>query len=327
MRVNLVFDGNFLFHRLAFVLNRSNQLQYLGSAMAETVRKWSDLVPRGSTFFASDSKKHWRRRLHADYKSTRKRDSDLDWELAFDQYEKGRAAIREAGTRMLEAEYVEGDDWVMHAVRQLNAAGESCVIMSADSDMHQLLEVRHVPLAANVMLKETYGNECLYVPEGWEYYLDKLEREASLDLFSETRAMAVYAFMKGLSDKYRVQRVSATESLFKKLVMGDRGDNIPSVHTKVGSGGKSSGIGEAGANKVYEEYQSRWPGDIDFTKPEFYNRAAEAVAAVRGIEGSDTGPVIDSLRMNVRLVMLDYENYPKDVLAAVTAEKIERVRA
>ena len=111
-------------------------------------------------------------------------------------------------------------------------------------------------------------------------------------------------FLEDLEYKTKSKEVSPEESLFCKMVSGDKKDNVPSVYIKA-----NRGIGEAGGLSIYKLYKEINQENIDFDSDIFINKLTEIISFNKKV--TDT-IVIDDIKQklvrNRKLLRLD-ENY------------------
>ena len=96
LNLNLIVDGNYILSRLVFTLHKNNLLYgALHQSLDNAISNYKKWFPFKKVFIVSDSKeKSWRKKLNQNYKSTRKKDSDIDWEFVFTAYNEFKSNLK-----------------------------------------------------------------------------------------------------------------------------------------------------------------------------------------------------------------------------------------
>jgi 5'-3' exonuclease len=95
----------------------------------------------GRLVFISDSRS-WRKDVEIEdggYKSGRVKDENVDWTIFFDLMQSFGTHLEKMGFIFSRVEGAEGDDLLLYWSEKFNDIGESCIIISGDKDLHQLL--------------------------------------------------------------------------------------------------------------------------------------------------------------------------------------------
>jgi len=158
MLVSCIIDGNYILSKLVFTLHKNNLLYgALRQSLENTILSYKKKYPFTDFFLVSDSKeKSWRKDILVDYKSSRKKDSDIDWKFVYSTYDDFKSKI--IGTRVLESPKIEGDDWISFLVKKFNDDGKSTMIVSNDHDIKQLIKFDLDKMWVNFMSNEMYHN-------------------------------------------------------------------------------------------------------------------------------------------------------------------------
>jgi 5'-3' exonuclease len=88
MGVDLIIDGNYILSKLVFTLHKHNLLfGGLHKALENNITGYRKWYPFANVYLVSDSKeKSWRKKLIEEYKGTRKKDTDIDWNFVYIPY-------------------------------------------------------------------------------------------------------------------------------------------------------------------------------------------------------------------------------------------------
>lgn len=313
MLCDLVIDGNYILSRLVFTLHKNNLLfgalhKSLDNAISN-YRKW---YPFANVYLVSDSKeKSWRKQLIGNYKSTRKKDSDIDWNFVYTAYSEFKESL--IGVKVLEAPHVEGDDWISFLCEKANTEGRSTIIVSNDYDIKQIVKFSIDPLWINIMTNEMYNKEKLFLPKNYQLFLNNVNRLNNDDIFNLNDNTEFLKLMDRFTNKYEINEIDSTESLIIKLISGDKSDNINSVWSQV-KNGKKRGIGEKGAKSIYDEYLNEF-GEISLTDPDLYENIADLICERKKISKTQIESIVSNLLENVKLIDLRIDNIPNEIVS------------
>jgi 5'-3' exonuclease len=96
----------------------------------------------GELVIACDGKRYWRKEIFPYYKANRKKnreDSELDWKLVFECFEKIRGELKETFPYpVIEIERAEADDVIASLCKRYGGSDEKILILSGDKDFKQL---------------------------------------------------------------------------------------------------------------------------------------------------------------------------------------------
>ena len=239
MKVNLVFDGNFLYHLSFSVFSTYYRGQDLTEVLEDrekrqvlirkcvmnlcaAVRRFGDDVNRVVVVIDSHS---WRRTIYDDYKYALTRVKE-PWSDAFvEVLGEFEALLRKRGLIVTRVPGAEGDDLIMMWAFALDELpDEETVILTADSDIRQLITPTISVFNYNSKFMKFYvfpGKEAL-----WNERLD-----------AEIQVLTTEAF----------------EVLLYKVLMGDKSDNIPKVR---------AGFGDKAFNRFIESLKPELNGRL-----------------------------------------------------------------
>lgn len=326
--INLVLDGNYIFHKMVFILNKSDSSSELKNSLIEYLKGWIKQHSWNQVYFASDSGSYWRKEIYPEYKQTRKKDATIDWSDMYNSYTEFKDYVKNEmkSVTVCENPGIEGDDWIAYLCEKTNKIGQSNFIITSDSDIHQKVNFQLSPLCINMMLRDTYSQEKLFLPSNYQYFLQKLSKDAiSGDIFESNTNWDDIEFIEKIVKRYNVDEIVSEEKLFLKLVTGDKRDNIPSIYIKEGKTGKFTGIGDAGASKIYEKFKEENLDDIDFQSDEFKDKLIEIISIEKKLTDDEVIKKIKrSLNLNLNLINLNSYFIPEDVIN-VMDELIELV--
>lgn len=312
MLCDLIIDGNFLLSKLVFTLHKNNLLfGALHKSLENAIGNYRKWYPFANIYLVSDSKeKSWRKKLTGNYKSNRKKDSDIDWNFVYTAYGEFKQSL--TGVRVLEAPHIEGDDWISFLTTKANLEGRSTIIVSNDYDIKQIVKFNLEPLWINIMSNEMYNKEKLFMPKNYQLFINKVSKLSNDDIFNLNDNSEFLKLMDRFLTKYEIFEIDSTESLIIKLISGDKSDNIGSAWSQT-KNGKKRGIGEKGAKTIYDEYLKEF-GEVSLTDPDLYENIADLICERKKVSKTQIESIVENLIENVKLIDLRLENIPEEIV-------------
>lgn len=313
MTCDLIIDGNYILSRLVFTLHKNNLLfGALHKSLENTINNYRKWYPFSNIYLVSDSKeKSWRKKLIKEYKSQRKKDSDIDWSFVYSAYDEFKQSLP-TSVKVLEAPHIEGDDWISFLCNRSNSEGRSTVIVSNDHDIKQIVSYSIEPMFINIMTNEMYNKEKLFLPKNYQIFINKIENLPNNDIFNLNDNTEFIELLKRFLSKYEVLEIDPIESLVIKIISGDQSDNIGSVWSQT-KNGKKRGIGAKGAKTIYDEYLSEF-GDIDLQDPDLYENIADLICEKKKLSKTQIEKIVENIQSNVQLIDLRISNLPTSVV-------------
>ena len=317
MGVDLIIDGNYILSKLVFTLHKHNLLfGGLHKALENNITGYRKWYPFTNVYLVSDSKeKSWRKKIITEYKGTRKKDTDIDWNFVYTAYGEFKEEVKST-MKVLEAPHIEGDDWISYLTEKANSEGRSVIIVSNDYDIKQMVSYSLDPLTINLMTNEMYNKEKLFLPKNYQVFLNKLSRLPNDDIFNLNDNVEFIGLLDNFINKYEVHEIDPMESLIIKIISGDSSDNINSVWS-VTKNGKKRGIGAAGAKTIYDEYLLEF-GEVNLLDPDLHENIADLICEKKKLSKSQISPIVGNIEQNVRLIDLRISNLPDEVVSRMT---------
>lgn len=317
MEFNLIIDGNYVLSKNVYVLHKNNVLfGDLYKSMMSSFNKYLGLGSFNKIYFTSDSRsKSWRKDCYPDYKGTRKKDSDIDWEFVNNCYEQFKNDL-DANDKaiVLETPQIEGDDWIHIITKKSNASGLSNVIISGDSDLKQLLNTSMKSGWCNVQLDDYVGRERLFIPDSLKLLLSEMEDKNSISFPDDVFDLKDEFDINTLLGRYPNIEVDNKKELFFKLIVGDmNSDNIPSIYYTT-SDKRPIGIGESTCAKMYDKYIVSDIINENDSVPINKDSIVELVKQVRKLpDNSKNESILRNLDRNIKLIHLHYKHLPSNI--------------
>jgi 5'-3' exonuclease len=313
MRVDLIIDGNYILSKLVFTLHKHNLLfGGLHKALEVAVGNYRKWYPFTNIYLVSDSKeKSWRKDYTDNYKGTRKKDTDIDWNFVYTAYDEFKQSIKSQMT-VLEAPKVEGDDWISYLVEKANSEERCVIIVSNDYDIKQIVNFGLEPLYINIMTNEMFNKEKLFLPINYQIFLNKVSKLPNDDIFNLNDNTEFLALLDRFITKYEIIEINPVESLIIKIISGDTSDNIESVWSQV-KNGKKRGIGSKGAKGIYDTYITEF-GEINLSDPDLHENIADLICEKKKLSKSKIEDIVDNIKGNFKLIDLRLHNLPTDII-------------
>lgn len=312
--MNLIIDGNYILYRNVFSLTREKLLYgYLYDSLVKSIDSYSKWFPFNNVYFISDSKTNWRKHIYPEYKANRKKSDDIDWEFVHTIYEEFKAELPKR-YKLLEMPLVEGDDWFHYLTKFHNRRDESCLMVSNDGDLKQLLKTG--PSFINIMVNENNLHNNIFLPVEYKTWLSIFSENIKIpDLFDDepSENLEIYEFFKKLISDRNIKDIKRDEILFEKIVAGDRGDNIKSVWGKKDKNGTIRGIGEKTAKKIYDKYIEYF-GIPNFDE-ECFDRISDLIIEQKKLNSSEFDGIIDNINFNNKLV--NFKLIPNNIMKII----------
>lgn len=313
MKVNLCIDGNYLLNRLVFTLHKNNLLfGSLQKSLEISISGYRMWYPFNKIYLVSDSKeKSWRKKLNKDYKSNRKKNSDIDWDFVFKTYDDFKNSLKNKGVSVLETPYLEGDDWLSFICENSNKSGISTIIISNDYDIKQLINYSIDPLWINIMSNEMYNKQKLFLPKNYQIFINNINKIDD-DIFNLNDNQEFLNLLTTFINKYDVNIVDSMESLFIKIISGDASDNISSVWSIV-KNGKRRGIADKGAKTIFDDYVENF-GEPNLTDPDLTENIADIICEKKKLPKNEIINIKSNIENNMKLILLGCDYLPKEVV-------------
>jgi 5'-3' exonuclease len=313
MLLNCIIDGNYILSRLVFTLHKNNLLYgALYQSLENTVLNYRKIYPFHNVFIVSDSKeKSWRKSLNNNYKSNRKKDSDIDWGFVYSTYDEFKKNVKNC--KILESPTIEGDDWISYIIHNTNIKNQSNYIVSNDHDIKQLIKFDLERLFINFMSNQMYNKEKLFLPRNYQIFLNKIKNlDNTNDIFNLNDNSEFVSLMTRIISKYELSEIDSLQSLLLKLISGDVSDNIQSVYQTV-KAGRSRGIGQKGAESIYSLYIDEF-GEPEISDPDLFENIADIICEKKKISKTNIDNIVNNIKSNMSLIDLRIDNLPNEIV-------------
>lgn len=313
--------------------SRGQFMRKLCIDFASEMRKLNAFVD--DVVIAVDSKS-WRKDLYpeSDYKGTRKQSSDVDWNAVYGTYEQFQEILKSKGVTIHQTQGAEADDVLFGWSTMLNGRGKSCIVWTGDRDLIQLVNYSEANDAHTVWYYNT--KKSLYAFEG---FTQAMEASASSDLSNDDMLFNMGGqhmmrdryqgdILQWVKDnKVEITEVDCDLFILKKILVGDKSDNIPSVVTwqKEMKNGKlrNYSITDKTADKIIAQFlKENEDFKIDYL---FSKDVKESIGDIiyRVVGHSNLALIQANLNSNISLMLLHTKTIP-DAIQNAIYETIDR---
>jgi 5'-3' exonuclease len=249
-KYTLIFDGNFWLHKTYFIgqkiktgkpfnfidepeADKNLLLWKLSVDFSAEIRRFEGVVNR--IVYTVDSSS-WRKKfLDTEYKANRTKSSSIDWSAIYDTHNEFVKSLEALGVIVNRVYSAEADDLIFAWSSYLNQQGQNSIIISGDNDLLQLVNKDHSS-GANTIYYNKFDKDIHVFPK-FDEWLNQEELNTTNDIFNLPKDLLTNTkqqlrdIVKG--NKMRSHEVNVNEFIFKKILLGDAGDNVPPLHSFV----------------------------------------------------------------------------------------------
>lgn len=294
--LSLIIDGNYMLNKMVRLLYSSRNLYNpvdphmvpkgyewmeteLELAMYRRIQKMEKFEAWSHIFTVCDTRNNWRKKRFPEYKANRLKDDVIDWGFVYSAYDRWKDGMLSSGHNVYWMDGLEGDDWISFVTEELNRLGSSVVIATGDGDMKQLCRTswHEHNKWMNILWKEFISRYKFVLPHDyveWQAELDETDDDGELDLFDmKAPANSMVTIISNITSNYEFETTYWKEFLFKKLLEGDKSDNVASAITKTqnrkNGGVRNVGIGPGTSQKIWADYTALYGEDLDFSRDDW----------------------------------------------------------
>lgn len=321
--INIIFDGSYIVHKNVFSLLKTNTLYGdFATALTVNIKRFTELIPTAKVHLVFDGKYSWRKQHDSNYKANREKDESIDWKWIYKELGVWIEAVLDTTNWKVYMENsIEGDDWIMALVKSNNKKNQTNIVIASDKDLLQLLKWTDEYI--NIQVRDIMTLEKVYLPEGYNIFLDKLDqKDAEEDLFDmSNKSHDIYSIINHFIRNYETEEINTRRFLFEKIVKGDKGDNIGSVYIKMTKNGKPRGIGEGGANKIWNIYSELYGDKYNTSDDVFLEKMVECIELneKKVIDDNIKKDIRNNIRYNIKMMELNAKNYPLEILETMVS--------
>lgn len=274
-KYTLIFDGNFWLHKTYFIGQKIKQgkpfnfieepeedknllLWKLALDFSAEIKRFEGITNR--IVYTIDSSS-WRKKfLDSQYKANRTKSSDIDWGKIYEVHDEFVKALEAQGITISRIRGAEADDLIFAWSSFLNQQEQNALIISGDNDLLQLCNMDRSSNANTLYYNKFDKN--IHTFQGFKTWLDEDDKATTGDIFnmpvdiiSNTKIHLRDIIRKG---KMKIDEVNTNEFIFKKVLTGDAGDNVPPLYSYIKEtkgGPRNYKVTPNQANKVLDKFK------------------------------------------------------------------------
>jgi len=333
-KYTLIFDGNFWLHKTYFIGQRiktgkpfnfidepeadKNLLLWkLSIDFAAEIKRFEGIVNR--IVYTVDSSS-WRKKvLDSEYKANRVKSASINWGEIYNVHNEFIASLEKLGVIVSRVYGAEADDLIFAWSSHLNQNGQNAIIISGDNDLLQLVNMDQSS-GANTIYYNKFDKDMHVFPK-FQSWLDIEENATTNDIFNlpvdllSNTKQNLRDIIK--SNKMKSHEVNVMEFLFRKILVGDAGDNVPPLHTLVKEtkrGPITYRVTDKQANEILNQFKD---DKVFVTNPhlftdDYINQICTIAKSVIKID-KPLEEIVNRWKTNRDLVYLHVNCIPKDV--------------
>lgn len=334
-KFSLIFDGNYFFFKTLHVIPKIREriledeedldiyIKKLSTDFASIIKKFRPIIDQ--VVFTLDSSS-WRKDYYPDleYKSNRKNDESINWENFSNSMKIFTEILQNNGVIINKVSGAEGDDLCYLWSSYCNNNSKNAIIFSGDRDLMQL--VNYQDSTDSITLFYTSAHNKLVSYDGFSKFLKEKEE---INIFNMSDSVSVVSNTKRIfnnlieEENLEILEINSSDYVFKKILTGDRGDNIKSVyHTnKVTKGGQSRnyGISEKKSELILSEF-NRMYGEFNILylfNSQYRNDIINIVIRVMKADKMSKEEILENLNNNTSLILLHNKTLPEQLQNAI----------
>lgn len=309
MSLVIVIDGSYILNKNFRSLVKLKMLYgLLHRSLEKSMSTYRTLFAFEKCILVSDKGSSWRKKIYPEYKANRVKDETIDWEFIYTAWSEYKETLPKS-IKLIETDDVEGDDIIAQLTKKYNSEGVSCLIVTNDYDIKQLVTINENN-TFNIMTNEMFNREKVFIPNNFSYYLEKMRKNKSNDLFELDDSNEVITFLDNFFAKRDVMEISSIESILEKIICGDKSDNIECVFKTKNKSGKGIGIGKSGYDKILNNYKTNF-GEVSFSDEDFYDNISDLICEYKKVPLSNMEDITKAIKFNQRLI--DLSMIPNDI--------------
>jgi len=327
--VTVCVDGNYLFHKTFGIFSGfgskspgdilssdTDRNMFLRKVITDLCYSLNQIPDLRRVIFCKDSRS-WRKDYkitRSVYKESRVKSEGVDWGSFFKLMDEFGEFLEENGYIYSRFGGAEGDDLIWAWCDYLRDKDDSVIVISGDKDMHQLVSSSNKNWIG--IWNSNSKNNRFIVSDNWE-----IKKEAEISIFDvDPSSGANDSKIDKFLSSCVIEKVPTKEFVFKKILMGDKKDDVPGVFPHLTKSGKPSNIAEGKAQKIWDLYlDSPWE---KYTMEELWDND-DFISWVAGLGLRLVGQTDNSENRNKfkqyyeengRLVWLNEKSIPEDMV-------------
>ena len=334
-KYTLVFDANFWLHKTYFIgqkiktgkpfnfidepeEDKNLLLWKLSLDFAAEIKRFEGVVNR--VVYCIDSSSWRKTYLDTAYKANRVKSASINWNEIYNVHDEFAKALEAQGVIISRVKGAEADDLIFAWTSHLNNDGQNAIIISGDNDLLQLVHLDQSS-SANTIYYNKFDKDIHVFPK-FDNWLNAEELNTTNDIFNLPKDLLsntkqnLRDLIKG--NKMKHKEVNVNEFLFKKILVGDAGDNVPPLYVRQKETKKGL-INYKVTDKHVAEIMDGFKEDRMFIQQShFFNdehieKICELAIKAIKIEDKSLQEIIEKWKINRDLVFLHANCIPKNI--------------
>ncbi len=327
--VTILIDGNYIFHKTFGVFSgfgsknpgdvlssEAERNMFIRKVITDLCYSLNQIPNINRIVFCKDSRS-WRKDYkitRSVYKESRIKGEGVDWGSFFKLMDEFSEYLEESGFIYSSYRGAEGDDLIWAWCDYLKDSEDCVIVISGDKDMHQLVEYNGKRWTG--IWNTNSKNNKLVVSQDWS--INQVEEPTIFDVTPASGSNDDK--LDKLISSCIVEKIDIKEYVFKKILMGDKKDDVPGVFPYKTKNGKNSNIAEGKAQKIWDLYvETEWS---KFSLEEIWDNEDFlgwiAGLSLRLISQTDNKENRDQFKKfyeeNARLVWLNSKSLPHNIV-------------
>lgn len=299
---------------------RNDFLKVLATNFVASYNRFKSITNR--IVIVADSRS-WRYGIYPEYKGKRKKPENINWENYAILVDEFYNILKSNGIIISKADAAEGDDLIFAWSKYFKSIGESSIILSMDRDLTQLVSNDNGVFI--VQYDNTYKK--LFALQSFINELDSKDNKSLItNMFSINDEVnnakgidrEIINNFNTLLKTVTITIVDLDQFIFKKILTGDKGDNIYSPYVKIKKK-KKYGIGEKTSEKIMATYNAK----KRFKIKDLFNNSqikiiSDLIRLSMKLDKTLESKVIKGINLNTDLMLLAENTIPKKILNNMT---------
>jgi len=266
--VTVLIDGNYIFHKTFGVFSgfgtknpgdvlssEAERNMFVRKVITDLCYTLNQIPDINRIVFCKDSRS-WRKDYkitRSVYKESRIKSEGVDWGSFFKIMDEFSEYLEESGFIYSSYKGGEGDDLIWAWCDYLKDSEDCVLVISGDKDMHQLVSYNGKRWTG--IWNSNSKNNKLVVSNDWS--IKKVEEPTIFDVTPDSGSNGDK--LDKLIASCIVEKIDVKEYVFKKILMGDKKDDVPGVFPYKTKNGRNSNIAEGKAQKIWDIYvETEW---------------------------------------------------------------------
>lgn len=331
MSTTLIVDGNWLLMSRALLDSNFNVLES-EYVKEEASRKLESFIAKSINFTLNKFKGvvdnivivtdggSWRKKIErpdnqdVKYKGNRILNVNIDWKYIFSALDNIRNRANNVGITAVNADDIEGDDWIWWWTVHCNSNLTNALIWTSDADLKQLIK-NNINGTFTAWYNDRSGlfihNSYIPPVNDIDFFISDYKVNSDL-----SRLMNICA---------KVEYINPEDIVMEKIICGDKSDNIhPIITTKKGN--KTYGVTSSDWIKIREKLKIN-------TLAEFFknkNNIVHSCLALKKFNSISKSHelLVNTLKLfdyNTKLVWLSHSSIPSDIIEVMRDHQYKKI--